>query len=109
MSEVETIISCQGLRKRFVEGKLDVEIEGKYGSELFGILCSLTSGEANVVVRSVLSKGVGYCGFAALHALNSRFNPKTPARVLHYLGQVISPMPVKDVRMLPKALEEHNT
>ena len=78
----------------------------KYGTELFGVLCSLTAGEANVVVRSVVAKGAGYCGFAALCVLSQRFNPKTPARLLQFLSTVLSPHAVKDVRQLERAVEE---
>ena len=78
----------------------------KYKSELFGVLCSLTEGEANVVVRSTIQRGLGYCGFAALCLLSQRFNPKTPARVLQLLTTVLNPKAVKDVRVLARAVEE---
>ena len=78
----------------------------KFGAELFGVLCSLTSGEANVVVRSVVQKGAGYCGFAALCVLSQRFNPKTPARILQFLTTILNPTPIKDVRLLERAVEE---
>ena len=54
----------------------------KHGPQLFSILCGLTTGEANLIVRSTNEKGAGYCGFAALCLLSRRYNPKTPARVL---------------------------
>ena len=85
---------------------LDQEVKAKFGAELFGVLCSLTGGEANVVVRSVIQKGAGYCGFAALCMLSQRFNPKTPARVLQFLTTILNPAPVKDVRLLERAVEE---
>ena len=85
---------------------VNLEVKHKFGSELFGVLCSLTAGEANVVVRSVLQKGAGYCGFAALCMLSQRFNPKTPARILQFLTTVLNPAPVKDVRLLERAVEE---
>ena len=89
-----------------MEAVVTKDVKSKYGSELFGVLCSLTGGEANVVVRSVIQKGAGYCGFAALCVLSQRFNPKTPARILQYLTTVLNPTPVKDVRLLERAVEE---
>ena len=47
-----------------------------------------------------------HCGFCAFYALNQRFNPKTPARTLQFLHQVINPPKVKDIRLLPKAIED---
>ena len=85
---------------------VDPTVQAKFGAELFGVLCSLTGGEANVVVRSVIQRGAGYCGFAALCLLSQRFNPKTPARVLQFLTAILNPPPVKDVRLLERAVEE---
>lgn len=45
MSEVETVIACQDLRKRFVEGKLDVEV-------LKGINLDIKAGEKVAIVGS---------------------------------------------------------
>ncbi len=89
--------------------KVTVELAEKYRAELFGVLCALTSGEANVIVRSVVGKGFLYDGFVALQFLNVRFNPKTPARLLQCLSAVISPGVIKDVRNLAKAVEEWET
>ena len=51
-------------------------------------------------------KGMGHCGFCAFYALNQRFNPKTPARTLQFLQLVVNPPKVKDIRLLPKAIED---
>ena len=82
------------------------QLELKYGAELFSILLELTGGEANSVVRGVINKGMDHCGFCSFYALNQRFNPKTPARTLQFLHQVINPPKVKDIRLLPKAIED---
>ena len=82
------------------------QLELKYGAELFSILLELTGGEANSVVRGVINKGMDQCGFCSFYALNQRFNPKTPARTLQFLHQVINPPKVKDIRLLPKAIED---
>ena len=89
-----------------VAGIVEEEKRTKYSAELFSVLCSLTGGEANVVVRSVIQKGAGYCGFCAICLLSQRFNPKTPARMLQFMQAVLSPQPVKDIRLLEKAIEE---
>ena len=81
------------------------EVKEKFAAELFSVFCSLTPGEASVVVRSIIQTGAGYCGFAALCMLIQRFNPKTPARVLQFLATVLNPAPVKDVRLLERAVE----
>ena len=104
--EMEAVVKTAGVTKDLSTIEIDRNVKDKFGSELYGVLCSLTAGEANVVVRSVLQKGVGYCGFAALCLLAQRFNPKTPARILQYLTTVLSPPPVKDVRLLERAVEE---
>ena len=82
-------------------------IRTKHCAELFGVLWQLTTGDANAVVRGVTSKiGMGRCGFAAYYALSFRFNPKTPARVLQFLFTVINFPTIKDVRQIPKGIEE---
>ena len=89
-----------------LDAVVKADVKKKFSAELFGVLCALTSGEANVVVRSIIQKGAGYCGFAALCALSQRFNPKTPARILQFLSTVLNPPSIKDVRLLERAVEE---
>ena len=105
---METVVQNANvtLKPQTIGTILQKDLLDKYSSELFGILCTLTSGEANVVVRSVVQKGLGYCGFAALCLLSQRFNPKTPTRVLQLLTAVLHPPAVKDVRLLSRAVEE---
>ena len=55
----------------------------KYSGELFTVLCSLTGGEANTVVRGTVAIDGGKCGFRAARKLMARFNPRTPARQLN--------------------------
>ena len=104
--EMEEVVKRAGLIKDLSALEIKRDVKDKFGSELYGVLCSLTAGEANVVVRSVLQKGAGYCGFAALCLLSQRFNPKTPARILQFLTTVLNPPLVKDVRLLERAVEE---
>ena len=81
-------------------------IKAEYGAELFTVLNSLTGGDAAGVVRGVIAKIGRRCGFAAFYALNCRFNPKTPARMLQYLLIVTHPPPIKDARLIPKGIED---
>ena len=88
--------------------KIGEEVYGKYRGELFSVVCGITGGEANGIVRGVVSGSgnFGYCGFAALHLLAQRYNPKTPARLLQCVSNVISPPQVKNIKDLPRALQE---
>ena len=54
----------------------------KYGGEVFRVLCGLTKGEANTIVRGAATVGVGgrRNGFLALKLLGKIFNPKTPGK-----------------------------
>ena len=56
----------------------DDGLMNKYGAEMFAILCELTGGEANAVVRGVNNKGLGYCGFCAFYALDIYICGSTP-------------------------------
>ena len=83
------------------------ELRAQHGGELFGILCGLTTGDANAVVRGVTAKaGMGRCGFTAYYSLSFRFNPKTPAGALQFFFQFINPPMLKDVRQIPKGIEK---
>ena len=99
----ESTVTLEAVNR--VEGISD-EMKAAHGTELFTILNGLTSGEASTVVRGVISKVGDRCGFAAFYALNCRFNPKTPGRMLQFLLTVTNPPPVKDVRLIPKAIED---
>ena len=99
--QCETQLTRDNLRKVVSD-----EICQKHGAELFGVLCSLTGGDANGVVRGILAKHNMRCGFAAYFMLNVRFNPKTPARALQFLHTVVNPNPIKDVRLIPKGIED---
>ncbi len=49
------------------------------GKKFFEVMCGLTTGEANVIVRSTVEK-FGSCGFGGLYLLNKRCRPNTHAR-----------------------------
>ena len=69
--------------------------------ELFSVLCLLTTGEANVLVRSCEDKN----GYAAWKKLYDRFNPKTPASLTAAWREVVRPKKVKDMREAGKAID----
>ena len=65
-----------------------------------------TEDEAKTVVLNQEVKYGKNCGFTALALLAKRYNPKTPARVLQALMQVSSPAKPKDIRQIPRVVEE---
>ena len=81
------------------------QIRDRYGRELFVVLTGLTTGDAAMAVRGVIAKIGERCGLAAFLPLNSRFNAKTPAKMLQVLIAVVNPAPLKDVRMIPRGIE----
>ena len=73
----------------------------RYGAELYNLIVTLVSGEALTVVR-----GVAGDGWEAWHRLQARFDPKTPARALRLMMQVMQPKKVKDIREVQGAVTE---
>ena len=58
-------------------------------------------------MRGVTTKvGIGRCGFAAFYAISFRFNPKSPARAIQFFFTLFHPPQIKDVRFIPKGIEE---
>jgi hypothetical protein len=51
----------------------------KLGKKFFEVLCGLTTGEANVTVRSTVGK-FGSNVFGSLYLLNKRYQPNTHSR-----------------------------
>ena len=84
-------VSAAPLAKDLLDKAVPAEIEGQHSGELFMVMCELTGGEANSLVRSVASKPeFGKCGFAAFYALSHCFYPRTPGRALQFLTTVVS-------------------
>ena len=98
--QCETVLTPENLARC-----VDEDTRQKHGPELFSVLCGLTAGDANSVVRGILAKHNMRCGFAAYFMLSVRFNPKTPARALQFLHTVVNPTSIKDVRLTPKGIE----
>ena len=93
--------------KQRIESLVGKEEVDRYGGEVFRLLSSLTKGEANTVVRSAaIGQDGRHNGFLALKLLSNRFNPKTPAKLFRALMEILVPGMVKEVRDVPRAVEE---
>ena len=76
--------------------------EERWGGEVYANLSQLVSGESMTILQSV---GTGN-GWAAWWRLARRFDPRTPARALRAMMLAMQPKKVKDIRELPRAVEE---
>ena len=65
------------------DGGVDLGIYTKFASELYGLLVSLTSGEAKSILKGMVDAGGGMDGFKGIMVLSSRFDTKTSASLLH--------------------------
>ena len=96
MEKVERMELQEVTTERIVHSLEDEDVgwvdETKTG--LFGALGMLTSGEANVIVRSCEDKN----GYTAWKKLYDRYNPKTPASLTAAWRDVIRIKKAKDVR-----------
>ncbi len=72
------------------------------GAEIYNLLVLMVTGEALTVVRGV----AGGNGWQAWQQLAIRYNPKTPARALMAMMEVMQPRKVKDVREKQGAVQE---
>ena len=72
-----------------------------FGAQLFGIICLLVEGEAATIVHSVTSLD----GLVAWRRLHERFNPRTPARALKVLMEVVNPTRVKQLKDVPSSIQ----
>jgi hypothetical protein len=66
----------------------------KYSSELYDIISQYCSGEALAIVKTVDN----FKGFTAWSRLKRKFHPKTMARAVRLVGQVMNPPKIKDLR-----------
>ena len=74
---------------------VDQWIYQKYAAELYGVVVSLTGGEARSVVKSLSDVGGFQDCFKALVLLCSRFDAKTAASLLHAFTEVVRPKDLK--------------
>ena len=70
-------------------------------SGLFNVLCLMTSGEANSLIRSCMDKN----GYTAWKKVYDRFNPRTPASLTAAWREVLKPKKVKDMREAGKSID----
>ena len=77
------------------ETGLSRDIYERYKGELYGILCSLTGGEAKNVLKGVHESGDGGDGFKGIMFLEKRFDAITQASLLHAYLEVVSPSGLK--------------
>jgi len=76
----------------------------KYKSELYGVVVSLTVGEAKSVVRGISESGNNNDGFKALVVLQCRYDKKTKANLLRTFLDVTNPPGIKGVNTIIKSI-----
>ena len=80
-----------------LDSEVDQELYEKYTGEIYGVLCSLTGGEAKTLVRGIMDTGFGQDGYRALAALNRRFDSKNAATLLTAFMEVVAPPKIHKV------------
>ena len=68
---------------------------------LFNVLCLMTSGEANSLIRSCTDMN----GYTAWKKIFDRFNPRTPASLTAAWREVLRPRKIEDMREASKAID----
>jgi hypothetical protein len=84
-----------------VEPEDRVQVD-RLGAEIYAMLSSLLTGDALTVVRGILTGD----GWLAWSKLCTRFDPRTPAKALMAMLNVMNPKKIKDVRYLSGAVED---
>ena len=86
-----------------MDAHLDQDTQDKYSSQLYGVICDITSGEAKKVVRAISEKSNIQCGFSAMVALNNVFDARTPGSLLTAVMGAVNPPAVKKCGRNPKS------
>jgi hypothetical protein len=94
-------ISFNMIFEDVVEPEDRAQVE-RLGAEIYAMLSSLLTGDALTVVRGILTGD----GWLAWSKLCCRFDPRTPAKALMAMLNVMNPKKVKDVRYLSGAVED---
>ena len=79
------------------DSHLDRVYYDKYTADLYGVLASLTGGEAKSLVRGVCDAGLGRDGYRALLILHRRYEVKTQASRLQAFMEVVNPPGIKNL------------
>ena len=78
-----------------MDSKLDLRIYSKFKEELFGLLVSLTSGEAKGILKGMSDARKDQDGFRALRILQRRYDSVTTASLLQAYLEVVAPPGIK--------------
>ena len=70
---------------------IDQELYQKYSRELYGVLCTLTTGEPKNLVRGIVQGGFGQDGYKALVIFNKRYDARNGATLLHAFLETVNP------------------
>ena len=92
-----------------LEDKWECDLDNKYkhcfkqfSNELYEVLVSLVNDDGMMMLRGIEDMN----GFSAWHRLAREHNPITPARALQSLLAAMTPERVKELRLLPNAVDE---
>ncbi len=77
-----------------------------YEGELYALIVSLTTGDANCVVRCISEKGWEADGFLALTMLQARYDANTAASLLQCVMEVVNPPALKNHQGILKGIAE---
>ncbi len=80
----------------------------KFAAELYGVIVSLTGGEAKSIVRGILENGT-QDGYKALSVLNHRYNARTSSGLLRAFVEVVNPPEIKSGLGISKAITERES
>ena len=86
-----------------------MEVYEKYKSELYGLLVSLTSGEAKGLLKNMVDMGGEQDGFRGLRVLQKRFDSVTTASLLQAYLEVVSPPQIKGAGDLVSGIHKWET
>jgi hypothetical protein len=109
--EVKGILA-RGLDEKWnpeTDADIQVWTYEKYTAELYGIICSLTTGEAKNVVRGIMDTSLAQDGYKALVILNKRFDAKTSASLLQSFLDVVKPQAMKGTQDIVSGIHKWET